>query len=168
MKTPSSFRFNPWPVAIIAWFILFITFTVVIISYLSRQKGDLVRTDYYDDEIHYQEQLDRLNRTLGLNGRISVAYDAVRNTIAVTLPVPQCSANKANARSKVISGHIRLYRPANQSLDREIQLSLDPAGSQFIDAKSLATGLWKVRVYWTMDGQDYYYNQAIRVAAKHS
>lgn len=164
MKIPASLRFNPWPVAIIAWFAIFMTFTVIIVTYLSRQKVDLVQTDYYDDEIRYQEQLDRLNRTEKIKSEIAVVYDSARKAIAISLP----GGADQRAPDKKISGHIRLYRPANQALDREIKLSLDNTGSQIIDTRDLAAGLWKVRIYWSVGGQDFYFNQAVRVGAKGS
>lgn len=164
MNAKKGFSINPWPVAIIGWFVIFTTFTVVIVTYLSRQKTELVQTDYYDDEIRYQEQLDRLNRTQKLKEPVSVIYDAGKSTIAVTLPVARQNPGAPNN----ITGRIRLYRPANESLDKEIQLAPDSAGSQIIDTRNLAAGLWKVRVYWTMNGEDYYFNQPIQVLSSRS
>lgn len=169
MRIPLLSRFNPWPVAIIAWFVMFATFTVVIVTYLSRQHVDLVQTDYYDDEIRYQEQLDRLNRTEKIKNRIAVVYDFARKAISISLPVgPSEISPDKQGTDKRISGCIRLYRPANQSLDCNIELSLDTAGSQTIDARNLAAGLWKVRVYWSVNGQDFYFNQSICVGNKRS
>ena len=160
--------FNPWPVAIIAWFVLFTTFTIGIVAYISHQKMDLVRGDYYDDEIRYQEQLDRMNRTQGIKDQVVVAYSQTSNSITVTLPATSAQASTHAPAWGSVSGRIRLYRPSNETLDQNIPLALDNTGSQKVDTGNLEAGLWKVRVYWTVAGQDYYFNQSIVVGAKHS
>ena len=160
MKLPWNSKTNPWPLAIIAYFIGFMTFTVLIVGYLSHQKMDLVRGDYYDDEIRYQEQLDRLNRTEGIKDQVSVGYDRARDSITVKLP-------PAEAQMK-IDGRIRLYRPSDESLDQEITLALNTDGTQTVDAKPLRAGLWKVRVYWSVNGQDYYFTDSVIIGPNNS
>jgi hypothetical protein len=151
---------NPWPYAIIAFFVLFISFTVALVGYIGHQKMDLVRGDYYDDEIRYQEQLDRMNRTGELKTKVTIAYDRVHETITISLP-PSSGAHTTN-------GRIRLYRPSDESLDQDIKLAPDPAGHQNLTARNLLPGLWKVRVYWTVDGQDYYSAQSLIISSKAS
>jgi len=153
MNQKTKPRRNPWPILIIAYFIVFIAFTAFIVVYLSRQKMDLVRGDYYDDEIRYQEQLDRMNRTQEFKAQVAIAYDPARQFINIALP-----SDHAQARP---SGRIRLYRPSDESLDREIKLTVDHNGVQRVDAKSLRSGLWKVRVYWTVDGRDYFFGETV-------
>ena len=151
---------NPWPIAIVAYFIVFILFTIAIVGYLSHQKMDLVRGDYYDDEIRYQEQLDRMNRTLDVQDQVAIAYDRTREAITITLPPAQAQHQT--------EGRIRLYRPSDETLDQDIKLALNPAGSQNVNAKNLRAGLWKVRVYWTVNGRDYYFGQSVVVGSKSS
>ncbi len=153
-------KLNQWPAAIIGFFVVFISFTVGIIGYISDQKMDLVRGDYYEDEIRYQKQLDRINRTRELNSQITVGYDRASDLITINLPPA--------APARALEGRIQLYRPSDETLDREVALALSPAGRQDVDTKSLRPGLWKVRVYWKMDGQDYYFGQSVVVAPKKS
>ena len=47
---------------------------------------DLVRADYYEEEVHYQGQLDRLNRTTAVRDQIRVEYDAPTSEVRVQLP----------------------------------------------------------------------------------
>lgn len=148
-------HWNPWPIVIIAYFILFISGTVAGVIYLSRQKMDLVRGDYYDEEIRYQEQLDRMNRTQPFHAQVAIGYDSARQAITISLPAGQAQAPA--------SGRIRLYRPSDETLDQDIQLAPDADGVQRVDAKKLRSGLWKVRVYWTVKGQDYFFGDTVVV-----
>jgi len=148
---------NPWPIAIIAYFIVFISGIVTFAIFASRQKVELVRPDYYADEIQFQQQLDRLNRTQPISAGVTIVYDSDQQTITVTLPV----AHPQHATS----GQIHLYRPSDAHLDQDLALALDPEGVQQVDAKTLRPGLWKVRVQWTVDGQDYFFAQTVIVRA---
>ncbi len=160
MTSATTSRFNPWPLAIIAYFVFFISLTIAGVAWLSHQKMDLVRGDYYDDEIRYQEQLDRIDRTQPFKGRFSVDYNSPEKLILISLP-----AEHGGAQS---SGRIRLYRPSDEKMDQEIQLALDTNGTQRLEAKNLKSGLWKVRVYWTVQGHDYYFTRSMVIGTSKS
>ncbi|MBU6402156.1 MAG: FixH family protein [Verrucomicrobia bacterium] len=155
MKSPLS-RWHPWPLAILAWFAGFSTFTAGFIIFAVGQKTDLVRPDYYDQEIRFQEQIDRLKATRPLRAQVTVSYDASRHCVHIHLPTAQA------VRS--ISGRIRFYRPSDASLDRDVPLAVDSAGLQVVHVAEWRRGLWRVRLEWTVDGQGYYYDQAIVVS----
>jgi hypothetical protein len=151
METKRSF----WPYGIMAVFILFILGTVALIVLASSSASDLVSADYYEQEIEYQGQIDRLNRTAQLDGKVSVAYDAATRRIKISLPVKPAGAKA--------TGRIQLYRPSTTGLDRELKLELDATGAQSVDASSLLPGLWRVRVQWTSEDKEYFVDKGIVV-----
>jgi hypothetical protein len=53
-------------------------------------------------------------------------------------------------------------------MDRAVKLAPDVKGVQRLDAAGLAPGLWKVRVSWTFDRQDYFLDEKVVVGAKPS
>lgn len=146
-------RRNLWPHAIMAWFIIFGTAMAVWIVVAVRQKMDLVRTDYYEEELRFEQQLGRLNRTAALRNVISVNYDAARREVILVLSATHLGSKPA--------GQIDFYRPSNASLDFQVPLAVDAAGLQRIDADTLHGGLWRVRVRWSAAGQDCFFEQAI-------
>src|SRR5262245_24832520 len=83
---PSTFSSNPWPISIIAFFALFIMFIVAFIVFAMRQEVDLVRHDYYDQEVRFQQQLDRLTRSRFLSAEVAISYDAGHQQITLKLP----------------------------------------------------------------------------------
>lgn len=147
-------RRNLWPFAIIAYLAVFATFLVIYVIWALGQKQDLVAENYYEQEIRYQEQLDRLQRTQAQIARTTIIFVAAQNCIVVTLPAEQAQAAK---------GRIQLYRPANARLDREIPLAVNARGIQTLDASALAAGLWKVRVEWSVGGEEYFFDQTVIV-----
>jgi nitrogen fixation protein FixH len=157
MNTPNL---NPWPIAISSFFAIAITGIVTFIVFATRNKMELVRPDYYDEEIRFQQQLDRLNRTRTLGAPIAVAYDSRQQSITIALP--------ANQTRRPTSGRIHFYRPSDAALDQDLELAVNAEGMQRVDARKFRSGLWKVRVSWTVDGQDYFSDQSIVVDANSS
>lgn len=150
--SPKSF----WPYAIIGWFVLAIIGTVVWVSFALRQGTDLVRADYYEQEIRHQEQIDREARTRAVQGQLRAGYDVTQQAIVLTLP--------AEHARQPITGSIQLYRPSDARLDRQVDLSVDASGVQKLDARALRSGLWKIKVKWTVGGQEFFFDQPVVVA----
>jgi hypothetical protein len=157
MKALAS-RWNPWPVSIIAFFTVAIVGCGTFVAFCSRHPADLVASDYYEQELRYQGQLDRLQHTQQGAQSAAVEYDASRKVITVSLPSVQQKAD--------LQGTIQLYRPSAMNLDREIKLEVDAKGIQVIDASKLLPGLWKVRVSWTTDRKDYFTDQKVVIGSK--
>lgn len=154
MNAPKPATRNLWPIAIIAFFIVFGMFLTGFIVWALSQKQDLVAENYYEREVRYQEQLDRVNRTRALARETMVNFDATSKSILVALPTAQATEAR---------GRIHFYRPSNARLDHAVPLAVNPQGRQSVDARSLTAGLWKVRVEWSADGQDFYYDQQVIV-----
>jgi nitrogen fixation protein FixH len=154
MKLP----YNPWPWAIILTFVVFISGTVGLVVMACSQKVELVSANYYEQELKFQGQLERLKRTSQLGAEAAVTYDAAQGRIRISLPPEQACQE--------VHGQIQFYRPAQADLDRQMQLQLDAKGSQSFDASGLKPGLWKIRVSWTAGKQDYLIDQKLVIPAK--
>jgi len=157
MNTPlPTTRRNPWPYAIIAWFIIFGGAMAAWVVVAVRQDPDLVRSDYYEQEITYQQQIDRLNRTSALRGELSLAYNAARHQVSFQLP--------AAHRLELVKGTIHFYRPSDAKLDFDVPLSVDANGNQRVNTEKLRDGLWKVRVQWSAGEDEYFFDQSVVLA----
>jgi hypothetical protein len=146
---------NLWPHAIIAWFVIFTAALAAWITFAVRQKTDLVRSDYYEEEVRFQRQLDRLNRTAAIRSEVAINYDATKRQVTLLLPTAHLASQPA--------GQIHFYRPSNASLDFQVPLAVDAAGLQRIGTGALRGGLWKVRVQWSAAEHDYFFEQVIVV-----
>jgi nitrogen fixation protein FixH len=151
---------NLWPLGIITTFALFFAGTVGLVVMAFSQKVDLVSADYYEQELKFQGRIDRIERTRSAATQGSAAYDAAWQCITVSLPAAQAGHE--------VSGRIELYRPSAAGLDRTVNLTPDASGVQRVDAAGLVPGLWKVRVSWTVEHQDYFLDQKVVVGAKAS
>jgi nitrogen fixation protein FixH len=149
MKAPGNF----WPVGIIATLVLFFAGTIGLVVMACSQRSDLVRPDYYEQELAFQKQIDRADRVQHLATGADAAYDAAAKQLVISLPVAQAPRG---AR-----GQIQLYRPSEAGLDRQLELQLDAGGQQRIDAANLRGGLWRVRVNWTAGGVEYFIDRKV-------
>jgi hypothetical protein len=150
--TVSSPRINLWPISIISFFTVAIIGCGTLIAFCSRHPADLISPNYYEEEVKYQGQMDRLRHTQERVPLAAVAYDRAAKSITVSLP---------SAGGGKPSGQIQLYRPSAVNLDRTLKLELSPGGVQAIDAASLLPGLWKVRVSWTVDDRQFFIDQQV-------
>ena len=138
--------FNPWPWALIAFFVVLVTTITSFVVFALRQDLELVRPDYYEQELRHDQQMQRVHRTEGVAG--AIALSASGDRIVVDLPLDHARRKSA--------GTIHLYRPSDSHLDREFDLTPGRDGRQTLDTRDLRPGLWKVRVAWTVDGAEYF------------
>jgi nitrogen fixation protein FixH len=157
-NAPSPSRWNPWPVSIVTFFSLAILGCTTFVVFCSRHSADLISPNYYEDEVKYQGQIDRLQHTQQQAPLASVRYDALSKIITLSLPPEHTQAKP--------SGQIHLYRPSAAALDRQVRLDLNASGIQMIDAGSFRPGLWKVRVSWIVANREYFIDQPVVIPSK--
>ena len=92
-----------------------IIMTMVIISV--RMDGiELVRDNYYEAEIKYQEQIDRESSTLLLDREV-LAFDSQSKAVILDLPLGA-------------KGNLNLYRPSDVSLDQSLPVEIIESGKK--------------------------------------
>lgn len=147
--TAKNKSFTLWPYAIVVCMILFMAYIAMFVYKAMKQDVGLVSKDYYEQEIKYQDQIERVKRTQAL-GDVMVNYSAEDKTVLLQMP--------ATYREKNLTGTITLFRPSNDKLDKQLPLELGRDQSQLLDAKDLESGIWKVRVSFS-DGEETFYSE---------
>jgi nitrogen fixation protein FixH len=136
---------NPWPYAIALFFAIFISAMTIWIVFAVQNDHQLVRKDYYEQELKFQNELDSFERAAGANIQISYAQD----TRILTFTLPQEA-----------TGTIYFYRPSNVRSDRQMPLALRN-GVQTVDVKAFDPGLWQVRLHWSANGAEFRHDRRI-------
>jgi nitrogen fixation protein FixH len=147
--------FNPWPYSLIAFFVILIALIGGMVTWSMRQDMDLVGADYYDQEMRFQQRIDSTKRAQAFGGQVGIAYAA--GQIRVSLPAAQAAQHPA--------GTIRLYRPSDAKLDREVKLAVNADGTQQVATAGLLPGLWKARVAWTVGGEEFFRDETLIIPA---
>ena len=133
-----------WGKAIILTFVLFAGFIGGMVFLMSRQRIDLVRDDYYQDELAFQQHINRVERAARLQKPVAMTYEPTQQQLALVLP--------QNLRR----GEITFYRPSDRRQDFRLNIAQSPQSRRVVSTASLAKGYWRVQVAWSDGQQDYY------------
>lgn len=137
-----------WGKGIILSFVVFIgvIFTMVYISV--NTEFSLVADNYYEQEIDYESQLQRIRNFNELE--VKPTFDFDRNGHVITL---QFNEEIANAINK---GEVVFFRSSGAKYDKEFELNVDDSGAFKVDTKSFLKGAWTLKLKWSDDSTEYY------------
>jgi len=142
-----------WGTAIVIAFVLFISFIMYFVINMSTNKKynhDLVTADYYQQELQYQEDINKEENTNAKNYQL--ALKPTSEGLLLSFP-KQTDAKK-------IKGKVFLYRPSNEQLDFEISISLSNH-NLLIPDKRLLDGRWNIKVYWTYNEEEFLFKKKL-------
>ena len=137
-----------WPIGIAIIYISFMVILIALVIFSSFNKVDMVTEDYYEQEIKYQQQIDRINRTSLLSTPVSWQYDKNNRQVMIQFP--------DEINSKEVEGQILFFRPSDASQDKVIALRLSSKNIQTISTQHLVSGLWKLKIFWQVNRKDFY------------
>lgn len=107
---------------------------------------DLVTKNYYDEELKYQQRINKLNNSDKLNEKVT--FDVTENAIIISYPKSAVNVN----------GEVTFYRPSDEKKDFKLPVELNSESKQVILTDKLQKGFWKVQVNWN-SGDVGYYNE---------
>ncbi len=146
---------SPWPYSIIATFVVFISALAAYVTFACSNDVELVAADYYQQEIEYEQQMNRIKRTQALGDQVKVVLQPDSKSLRLRLP-------EAHASQPDLDGSVQLYYPADGNKDLHFPLELASTGIQEFDFSSLDRGLWRMKVRWTKGGEEYHFEQDFR------
>lgn len=135
-----------WGQAIVVSFVLFAGFICVMIYRMCRQNVDLVRDDYYQTEIAYQQHIDKVANA---HKSKPVAIDYQEAAQKVTLSLPETLRR----------GQIHFYRPSDRHQDFNVAIPAIHTSQQTVSTAKLARGFWRIQFTWSDGQRDYYSEQ---------
>ncbi len=142
-----------WGVGITITIVVFTLISFWFMHFAFSQEVNLVRDDYYEEEIRHQDKMDKIKRTQNLEVPLNIELE--KEEIVLNFP--------SIAKEKNISGTILLYRPADRNLDTSIPIETDSTLTQVIKTNSILPGLWKVQVSWAIDSIKYFSEEILMV-----
>ncbi len=137
-----------WGKGILLTIIGFVAVIITMVVISVRMDGiELVTENYYEQEIKYQDQIDKENLTLGLGEAVMRHDDDIQS---VVLDLPEGS-----------KGQLHLFRPSDSSLDQVYKFETKADQATVIPIQNLKSGYWKFQLYWTRGGKEYYEEKKI-------
>lgn len=134
----------------IALFMSFILYFVLKVQSDSTYDHELVTEEYYKKELDFQNQINKTQNSLdkGYQVKIEKTADGIQFKFPTEL-------DKA-----AIQGKVSFYRPSDQRLDFEYQIS-DLQTDLLIPNKSLVEGRWDITIDWQYEGKNYFTEETL-------
>lgn len=142
-----------WPTAIIiaiASFVVFILSFVFKVTFLPKYDHHLVSEEYYDEELNYQEEIDKLKNAAALDQ--DVYLEKTADGLSIVFPT--------NLNFQSIEGTIYFKRLSNNKIDFSLPIEL-ASNILFIPNENLVDGRWDVKIDWQLDGESYLFKEKI-------
>ena len=139
-------NFGKW---IVVSFILFAGFIAGLVIVCIREDISLVSRTYYQEELKYQDQIDRLNNAARLASKPSIRV--VSDSLKISF----------SEFGRVQSGEITLFRPSDPKHDRRFTIAQSQDAFRLVSLQGLPGGMYKARMAWVMDGKEYFIEDTI-------
>jgi nitrogen fixation protein FixH len=144
-----------WGYGIFIFILVFMAFILCLVFRCSREKVDLVSEKYYEQELAYQKQVNKLNNAAALTEKLQMIYKNQQAAVEILFP--------SNTDLKSLSGNINFFKPDNAGLDFNINVTCNEKYAQVIPVSKLKKGWWNIRVSWESSGTPYYHEQKILI-----
>jgi hypothetical protein len=140
-----------WGKSIILAFILFAVFIAVLVTVCMRQDVSLVTKNYYQEELKYQDQIERMANTARLTNKPVISASVQHG---LTLSFDQLP--------NIETGELKLFCPANAASDKTFTVKATPETTQ-VFGSNLPQGMYRARMTWRMQGREFYLEQIIHL-----
>ncbi len=139
-------NFGKW---IVVAFILFAVFIATLVTVCVKQDISLVTKEYYQEELKFQEQIDRRRNT-----------DALAELPVISVEKGVLTLNYA-LLPEVEKGQIKLFRPSDPDLDQIFEIRSSSATSKEFAIFNPHPGLYRAQMSWSQNDKEYYFERII-------
>lgn len=136
-----------WGHGISIFVVAFMTMILYFLISSFSHTTDLVATDYYQQEVNYQEQINKEKNARHLK------IDMIIKSEGLHIQFPEA----------IDEGVIQFFRPSDQQLDFDKPLKLTSEHLQLVDLQDITSGLWRIKLEWKQAGKAHFYEQSIVV-----
>jgi len=136
-----------WGTGVVIAFGLFMLFILSFVYKVQSNKkydNELVTDEYYKKEATVQDDINKKQNANDLQTKVIIS----KSEKGLQIEFPE------NFDPKQLTGKVYFYRPSNQKLDFELDLTLSSNIFAFPKEK-IAAGIWDVSVDWTYQNKKY-------------
>jgi hypothetical protein len=142
-----------WGTGIAITYVVFVLATVAVVLFTTTIDVNLVTDDYYEKELAFQDEIDKVSRTNALPEKPVI--NLAGKNVYIKFP------NSINFA--LVEGVIKFYRPSDNNLDFSIPVSLNEQGEQIVNSIRLIEGMWRVYVDWNFNDSHFLSEQILMV-----
>ena len=148
-------KFN-WGHGIAIFLVIFVVTTISVVVLISTDDAynhELVSETYYEDELKYQEEIDKVNNASELSTQVK--YRVSKEGVLITFP--------SDFEYTKVSGIIKMDRPSKMILDFTMPVKLNENFQILIPAEKAIQGKWIMVIDWKVGEQEFMYKAKIRL-----
>ena len=134
-----------WGNKIVLTFFVFVSIIITMVVISMKQDVFLVSEDYYDKEIKYQSQIDKMNLTSNEGATVAIS----KNEDKVQFDFSDVPEKR----------EIHFFRPSDATKDFKVEVMKEKR--QSLSKTNLGKGYWKMKISWSANGNDYYTEKSI-------
>ncbi len=134
-----------WGYKIVAFYVVFVIGIMVLVFSSASQKVDLVSTDYYEQEIKYQQRINAKSNSSELSSPLIVSNTG--ENVHIVMPVEM--------NGILVQANILMYCPFDNTKDYALQLSANDAALDF-KMPAGTKGSFVAKINWNVAGKQYY------------
>ena len=127
-------------------FIAFAGMIVYMVVQSMNTRYELVSTEYYKDELKYQQVIDGTSRANQLSSKATVTQQ--NDDLVIQLP--------AEMQQKTITGSLWFYNATDSKKDKKMVLQVNDHAAQTIDSRLFQPGNYTAKLTWQTNGETYY------------
>jgi hypothetical protein len=142
-----------WGIGITVLYTGFVAMILVLVSMSIGQKIDLATEHYYEEELGFQDKIDKKERAKALTDPIT--WEVSKQGITIFYP--------KEMETKTISGTINLYCPSNNRNDRKFAI-VSKEKNQFVPTASIPSGTYHLQIDWKNSDQTYWNEDVIYIS----
>lgn len=137
-----------WGTKIAIFYISFVLFILAMVYMAFGEKYDLVTEDYYQQELEFQDKIDKSANAFALDEKLKI----VIKSGSVILKFP--------SSLKETSGTINFFRPSDSKADFTEDINLND-GNQSISIEKFTKGKYIVKTEWKNEGTEFFQEDVI-------
>ena len=127
---------------------------LIVVVFSAYHPVDLVSSDYYEQGIAYQQQIERIKHGRQSVYQLKLEYNPVERNLIIHFP--------DSLDTVALAGTILLFRPADASRDKQIPLRRSGQDhSQTVQLRDLAAGLWRIKIFWQAGSREFYQEETV-------
>jgi hypothetical protein len=142
-----------WGHKIIIVFILFAAGILTLVTKSMRTRIDMVTSNYYAEELKYQQVIDGRRAALSLSA--PVAINQSDKSVGLLFP--------SEMQGIPLKGNVLFYRASDSRRDISLPLEPDENGLLLVSKERFQKGNYQVQLQWEAKGKSYYQESFVTV-----
>ncbi|MDH5379420.1 MAG: FixH family protein [Cyclobacteriaceae bacterium] len=137
-------------------FVSFILFGILIFSLVAismNQEIDLVSQDYYEQEINYQDKINKMRNVENLEKKPKI--EVVDKILSIEFD--------QNTENQFENGKVMLFSPLSQKEDKIFLIEKDNFPAYSMNLTEFRSGSWIVKLEWKEGTMEYYIESEIEL-----